>query len=302
MDKSKLNFNIVNLSIKLLFIAFLLLYSSNQAYAIRIGLNEGVRRTYVGSSQNAEFSDANTGKLLFISRSFFPYSIKAYHDSIAIKVKGRYYDCATNAVYIQNPKGKGFLATKKKWYRGDIVIYNINGALTIVNSLPLEEYLMGVVPSEMPSKWNLEAHKAQAIAARSYALANLNKRGSHGYDLKDTPADQAYGGATSETPQTTYAVLSTKGEVLTYDNKIIPAYYHASSGGRTISAGEVWNHDLPYIQSVEAFDNGIRKKGHGVGMSQYGANNLANKGFNARQILHYFYKDINFSKLKNKDE
>ena len=295
----KNNFNLVTKSI---FVFFVMLFFVQNAYAIRIGLSEGVRKTYVGSSQNASFRDANTGKLLFISRSFFPYSIKAYGDSIAIKVKGRYYDCSTNAVYIQNPESRGFLATKKRWYRGDIVIYNIEGTLTIVNSLPLEEYLMGVVPAEMPSKWNEEAHKAQAIAARSYALANLNKRGSKGYDLKDTPADQAYGGASSETPQTTRAVLSTRGEVLTYDNKIIPAYYHAASGGRTISAGEVWNHDLPYIQSVDSFDRGIRKNGHGVGMSQYGANNLANRGFSARQILNYFYKDINFSRIKTKED
>ena len=297
MGELKIKFNI--------FLMCLLLFgfiATQKAQAIRIGLNEGIKRTYVGSSQNASFRDANTGKLLFVSRSFLPYSIKAYGDnSIAIKIRGKYYDCVTNAVFIENPDKKGFLATKRKWYRGDIVIYNIQGALTVVNSLPLEEYLLGVVPSEMPSKWNIEAHKAQAIAARSYALANLNKRGSHGYDLKDTPHDQAYGGASSETPQTTSAVLSTRGEVLTYDNKIIPAYYHASAGGRTNSAGKVWNHDLPYIQSVDSYDWGIRKNGHGVGMSQHGANNLANKGFSARQILAYFYKDISFGRLKSKE-
>ena len=296
MIKIKFNLNILFLIAVIIFnLGFF-----QQAQAIRIGLSEGVKKTYVGSSQNASFRDANTGKLLFISRSFFPYPIKAYGDSIAIKVKGKYYDCSTNAVFINNPESKGFLATKKRWYRGDIVIYNIQGKLTVVNSLPLEEYLMGVVPSEMPSKWNMEAHKAQAIAARSYALANLNKRGSKGYDLKDTPHDQAYGGASSETPQTTRAVLSTRGEVLTYDNKIIPAYYHASSGGKTLSAGKVWSRDLPYIQSVNGYDWGVKKKGHGVGMSQHGANNLANKGFSARQILSYFYKDIHFSKLKTK--
>ena len=281
------------LKINILVLIVLVFWGVNlvqKAYAIRIGLSEGIKRTYVGSSQNASFRDANTGKLLFISRSFFPYPIKAYGESIAIKVKGKYYDCSTNAVFIQNPESKGFLATKRKWYRGDIVIYNIQGKLTVVNSLPLEEYLMGVVPSEMPPKWNIEAHKAQAIAARSYALANLNKRGSKGYDLKDTPHDQAYGGASSETPQTTRAVLSTRGEVLTYDNKIIPAYYHASSGGKTNSAGEVWMKDLPYIQSVNGYDWGIKKKGHGVGMSQYGANNLANKGF---KILYFKMNNAN---------
>lgn len=299
MGEVKTKFNILVLIFGLLFCTFM----TQKAFAIRIGLAEGVKKTYVGSSQNASFRDANTGKLLFVSRSFFPYPIKVYEDnSIAIKIKGRYYDCATNAIFIENPDKKGFLATKRKWYRGDIVIYNIQGSLTVVNSLPLEEYLLGVVPSEMPSKWNIEAHKAQAIAARSYALANLNKRASHGYDLKDTPQDQAYGGASSETPRTTRAVLSTRGEVLTYDSKIIPAYYHASAGGRTHSAGEVWNHDLPYIQSVNSYDWGTRKSGHGVGMSQHGANNLANKGYSARQILSYFYKDIRFSRLKNKED
>jgi stage II sporulation protein D len=298
MGEVKFKINIFILIIGL----FFNLITTQKTHAIRIGLAEGVKKTYIGSSQNANFRDANTGKLLFVSRSFTPYSIKVYNnDSIAIKIKGRFYDCATNAIFIENPNKKGFLATKRKWYRGDIIIYNIQDSLTVVNSLPLEEYLLGVVPSEMPSKWNIEAHKAQAIAARSYALANLNKRGSHGYDLKDTPLDQAYGGASSETPQTTRAVLSTKGEVLTYDSKIIPAYYHASSGGKTLSAGQVWNHDLPYIQSVNGHDWGTRKSGHGVGMSQHGANNLANKGYSAREILSYFYKDITFSRLKTKE-
>ena len=298
MGEYKIKFNILFLILGL----FFCLATTKEAHAIRIGLADGIKKTYVGSSQNASFRDANTGKLLFVSRSFAPYSIKVYNEnSIAIKIKGRYYDCATNAIFIENPDKRGFLATKRKWYRGDMVIYNLNGTLTVVNSLPLEEYLLGVVPSEMPSKWNIEAHKAQAIAARSYALANLNKRGSRGYDLKDTPIDQAYGGASSETPQTTRAVLSTRGEVLTYDSKIIPAYYHASSGGKTLSAGKVWNHDLPYIQSVNGYDWGTRKSGHGVGMSQHGANNLANRGYSAREILSYFYKDIKFSRLKTKE-
>ncbi len=62
------------------------------------------------------------------------------------------------------------MATKKRWYRGDIVIYNYHKKLIVVNNVALEEYLMGVVPAEMPPGWNVEAHKAQAIAARSYAI------------------------------------------------------------------------------------------------------------------------------------
>ena len=149
----------------------------------------------------------------------------------------------------------------------------------------------------MPSGWEHDAHKAQAIAARSYALANLGKRAKDGYDLKDTPEDQAYGGATAETIQTNDAVKETEGIVLIYDGKIIPAYYSASAGGRTRSSGQVWTKDLAFLKSVPSFDDGIRKNGHGVGMSQYGANNLAKKGYNAYQILKYFYANTKFAKI-----
>ena len=270
-------------------------------FAIKIGLQTHVNKTFIGASTQAQIINCDTNKLIFVMEKMKGYEFKPYKDVIAIKVDGKWMKIKASKIVIK-PEPSGFVSVKRKWYRGDLIVYNFDGKLTIVNSLPLEEYLMGVVPAEMPSRWNQEAHRAQAIAARSYALANLNKRASHGYDLKDTPQDQAYGGASSETKQTTIAVLSTKGEVLTYDNKIIPAYYHASSGGKTIPAGEIWAHDLPYIQSVDSFDKGIKKNGHGVGMSQHGANNLANKGFSAKQILNYFYKNISFARLKEEDE
>ena len=149
----------------------------------------------------------------------------------------------------------------------------------------------------MPSSWNIEAHKAQAIAARSYALANLGKRASRGYDLKDTPEDQAYGGASAEKARTNKAVEDTKEIVLIYDLKIIPAFYSASAGGHTKSSGDVWMKNLPYLQSVPSFDDRIKKNGHGVGMSQHGANNLAQSGYNAYQILQYFYRGVKFARI-----
>jgi stage II sporulation protein D len=149
----------------------------------------------------------------------------------------------------------------------------------------------------MPSRWKMEAHKAQAIAARSYALANMGKRAGKGYDLKDTPEDQAYGGASSETKNTNEAVYETQGLVMTYNNKVIPAYYHASAGGHTLNASEVWNKDLPFIKSVPSYDDNVPKNGHGIGMSQYGANNLATTGYNAYQILGYFYNNISFNRV-----
>ena len=281
-----------------LFTFAFLIFNIQSAQAIKIGLDDGVRQTYIGSSKPGVVVDGKTGRELFNISSFTPYTIRAYNNVIVIKIDGKYYSFGTNYIKVKPKEKKCFLATKRRWYRGELIVYNINKKLVVINDVPIEEYLLGVVPSEMPSKWNFEAHKAQAIAARSYAIANLGKRKHSGYDLKDTPLDQAYGGASAETPQTTKAVMATKGIVLTYGGKVIPAYYHASSGGKTVSSGAVWARDLPYIKSVPAYDDGIRKNGHGVGMSQHGANNLANKGYNAYQILNYFYKNVKFSVVK----
>ena len=148
----------------------------------------------------------------------------------------------------------------------------------------------------MPTSWDVEAHKAQAIAARSYALANLGKRAAKGYDLEDTPRDQAYGGASAENRGTTKAVNDTRGIVLTHNQRIISAFYTASAGGKTKTTA--WAGNVPYLRSVPSYDASVGKKGHGIGMSQHGANHLAKQGYNAYQILKYFYKDVSFARLK----
>ena len=149
----------------------------------------------------------------------------------------------------------------------------------------------------MPSSWNIEALKAQAIAVRSYAIANLGKHAKEGFDLVDTVQDQVYNGVMAETPSTNQAVEETEGLVLTYDNKIISTMYSASAGGQTKSALEAWGNDIPYLQSVKSYDDDMEPRGHGVGMTQYGAKNLADMGYNAYQILAYFYTGAHFAKL-----
>lgn len=265
-------------------------------FAIKIGLQQDISKTYVGTSTEAQIINARTNRLLYTMAAMKAYEFKPYKNSIGMKISGQYYDLGSNYIIIK-PAGSGFVSTKRKWYRGFLIIYNRNGALTVVNKLDIEDYIRGVVPSEMPSKWCLEAHKAQAIAARSYALSNIGKRASYGYDLKDTPEDQAYGGASAESQQTNQAVEDTEGIVLIYNLKIIPAYYSASAGGQTSCAGDVWMHNLPYLKSVPSFDDNVKRCGHGVGMSQHGANNLAKKGYNAYQILKYFYNDTKFARI-----
>jgi len=280
----------------LIFIAFFLFVQP--CFAIKIGLQTEVRRTFVGASTQAEIIDCHTNKLIFNMEKMKGYEFKPYKNFIAIKVDGKFRKINSNKVVIK-PSSGGFVSVKRKWYRGEFMLYNDGDGLTVINDIPIEEYLRGVVPSEMPSGWEHDAHKAQAIAARSYALANLGKRAKYGYDLKDTPEDQAYGGASAETVGTNDAVSETAGIVLVHDGKIIPAYYSASAGGKTLSAGQVWMKDLAFLKSVPSFDDGIKKNGHGVGMSQYGANNLAKKGYNAYQILKYFYSNVKFAKINS---
>jgi stage II sporulation protein D len=102
-----------------------------------------------------------------------------------------------------------------------------------VNVLPMEDYLAGVVPAEMPAYWGIEALKAQATAARTYAVGHL---GGADYDLRASESDQAYSGLTDQRPDSRTAVEATRGQVLTYQGKLITAFYMASDGGHTESS------------------------------------------------------------------
>lgn len=279
---------------KIVLIFSILIFSACPSHAIKIGLQTEVQTASVGTSVKGTIIDANTNRTVCDLEAMKGYEIKPYHNLMAINYKGTYYKINSDNIVIKTTSA-GFVSTKGKWYRGIIIIQNKNGKLTVINNVPLEDYIKGVVPSEMPSSWAFEAHKAQAIAARSYALANLGKRAKLGYDLKDTPEDQAYNGASAETASTNSAVDDTKGIVLTYNMKVITAYYSASAGGQTNANN--WGTTLPYLRSVPSFDDNVKKNGHGVGMSQHGANNLAKQGYNAYQILQYFYKDVKFAKV-----
>ena len=266
-------------------------------FAIKIGLQTHVNKTFIGASTSAQIINCDTNKLIFVMEKMKGYEMKPYRGVIAIKVDGQWKKMNASKIVIK-PEENGFVSVKRKWYRGHFKVINDGMGLTVMNDIPLEKYLQGVVPSEMPSGWEHEAHKAQAIAARSYAIANMGKRAKYGYDLKDTPEDQAYGGASAEKSNTNDAVKETEGIVLVCQGKIVPAYYSASAGGKTRTGGQVWSADLPFLKSVPSFDEGIKKNGHGVGMSQYGANNLAKRGYNAYQILKYFYANTKFARVR----
>ena len=145
-----------------------------------------------------------------------------------------------------------------KSYRGKIEVFvNSRGSLTVVNVVPLEEYLLGVVPAEL-SLPQLEAQKAQAIAARTYAVANINNYGSQGFDMLPTVWSQVYKGVAIETKMGTQAVLQTRGVVATYHGTPINALYTSTCGGRTENSGNIFEFDEPYLRGVNCSLEGDR--------------------------------------------
>jgi stage II sporulation protein D len=134
-------------------------------------------------------------------------------------------------------------------YRGQIEVGVTGGKLDAVNVVGLEQYLQGVVAKEMPSSWPDEALKAQAVAARSYALAH--RLSGKPFDLYSDVRSQVYGGVAGETARTTAAVQGTKGEVLLWEGKPIDALFHSTSGGATLDAAEVFGKPVPYLVGVD---------------------------------------------------
>ena len=136
-------------------------------------------------------------------------------------------------------------------YYGDIYIKQVDSKLQIVNFVDIEKYLLGVVPYEMPSSFPLEALKAQTVIARSYAQTNINRKKKE-FDLYDDTRSQVYSGIPkSRLSNVEKAIKETKGEVITYNGRVIDALFHSYSGGYTASAKEVYGNDIEYLKPVE---------------------------------------------------
>jgi stage II sporulation protein D len=153
----------------------------------------------------------------------------------------------------------GYLTIAGSRYRGvGEVRINGLGSLAAINELPIEEYLLGVVPRELgPVAFPfIEALKAQAVAARTYAYANLGKRRNDGYDLLPTVSDQVYGGVNAEHPLSSQAVEQTAGVVATYEGRLISALYSSTSGGWTANSEDVFTSAEPYLRGVPDHERG----------------------------------------------
>lgn len=375
------NLKSINFIIKSLFLnprswlsclIWLLFIFPSQAVELRVAIKKQVDSVKIGSSTNAIVRDSS-GKQL---GELTPLSaLAAQLNDNKISIKDRFG--ATELII--EPQDDGYVWIGDRWYRGTTRLIRQDDGITAINNVELEQYLYSVVGAEAVSSWPIEALKAQAVAARSYALYKRNTQSNSIYDVDSTVGTQVYKGLDTEYTTTHEAVNSTLGQIMTYNNEVILAAFHSSSGGYTENVEDVWSSPLPYLRSVVDYDHqspvfewqqvipvsrirslvagignirglqpvkmtphgrvvtmnvtgdrgttivsgkdlrkaldlrstlfrvstdgkNLRVKGrgfgHGLGLSQWGAYYLAQKGVNYHQILAHYYQSANLTKLQ----
>jgi stage II sporulation protein D len=217
-----------------------------QRLEMRVAIEQGVSQIDVGSSTNAVVRDG-AGQVLANIPAMEAKQAESEAGRVAIG------DWQASQIWVE-PSDNGYVWIGDKWYRGRTLVVPTGNGLTAVNYVDLEHYLYSVVGAEMPTSWPIEALKAQAVAARSYALYQRQTGANEVFDVGDTQAWQVYGGLEEETASTQTAVDQTQGQVLTHNGQIINAVFHSSSGGHTEDVERVWISPLAYLRGVPDFD------------------------------------------------
>jgi len=215
---------------------------------LRVAVSEAASQVKIGSSTKAIVRDAS-GQTLGELPAMNGFAALPKSGKVALS------RWAAGQMWIE-PVGNGYVWIGDRWYRGKTLLIPQKGGLTAVNYVDLEQYLYSVLGAEMNGSWPQEALKAQAVAARSYALNKRSESQTDIYDLEDTQASQVYKGLETESSGTYAAVDATAGQVLTYGGQIILAVFHSSSGGHTENVEDVWTQPLPYLRGVPDFDQG----------------------------------------------
>ncbi|PSP17062.1 MAG: sporulation protein [Cyanobacteria bacterium QS_8_64_29] len=342
-----------------------------QALELRVAIERQAQQVKVGASTNAVVRNAAGRKLGEIEAR---QPLQAHPQGNGIVLKG------WRASQLQiEPSGDGYVWIGDRWYRGSTQLVAGEQGVTAINRIGLQPYLYSVVGAEMQAEWPLAALKAQAVAARTYALYQRDRARARPYDFGDTTTSQVYRGIASEHPRSQQAVRQTSGQLVTYNGAPILAAFHAASGGYTANVEDVWSQRLPYLRGVRDFDRqspyyqwqqtlsartigqrlaGVdavqaiepqqrtprgrvaalkvvgegatvrlsgpdfrealdlrstqfqvtetpqdfrfrgRGFGHGIGLSQWGARELAQRGNNYRQILGHYYSGVKLTALE----
>ena len=230
--------------------------ASPKAGTIRIGLTE--RRNLVSVKAGGGFTIRQTGNQTALyngeaGEQIWAEWIKGGAMAIQGKNKKPLLRSTTPLVYeLKSSADTSIVAGApggNRTYRGTLEFRPGPEGITLVNVVPMEDYLYGVVPSEMPASWPAEALKAQAIAARSYAISNLGQYSDKGFDLFGNTRSQAYRGVGAEHKNTTAAVNATRGMILVGGKQPLKAYYSANHGGYSEDTLTMWGYEA-YMQAV----------------------------------------------------
>jgi len=239
---------------------------------IRIGLSKNANSIKLQAGSSFIITNKNTDMIFFEGREKTEYEIitkKGYfyiyqNDEDLFYIENNtsiifefYNFNSTFFIYdINFDSGYFWAGTEDRQFRGKIELYPLNNQLfNVINIVNMEEYLFSVIPAEMPAWWPDEALKAQAIAARTYALVNIGKHADEGYDLCATVHCAVYNGVKSENSRTNKAVLATRGEVATYNNRVIEAVFSSNSGGYSESSADIWGNRHTYLSGANNMIN-----------------------------------------------
>ncbi|HEU4565504.1 MAG TPA: SpoIID/LytB domain-containing protein [Gemmatimonadaceae bacterium] len=223
---------------------------------VRVVIAAGVRRVALTASDGWQIADDGGASTLVRAAPGDAWTVEAPQGGLMRAVRADGVPTAMRpGPFVARPLARdAMLSVGGKRYRGEVRIIPTDSGLVVVNHLPLEAYLRGVVPLEIGRRSPGEeaAVEAQAVAARSYAYTRLSRDERARWDLRATEMDQVYGGADAETPFSDAAVERTRGLVLTYAGRVVSAPYHSNCGGTTAAPDEVWNEgsDAPYLQRV----------------------------------------------------
>ena len=223
--------------------------------SVRVGVLVDTQSVTISSPTGFSLADPVSGRVVREIPAATPASLISDPSAGLLRVQVGGTPFGTDATWLlARPTGSGPIEIGGRPYRGTALVQVARpGRVTAINQVDMEAYLLGVVPQEIGTVGDtlVEAAKAQAVAARTYAVKYLGRRSELGFDVFATVQDQVYGGIRAEHEPVSRAVRATAGEILTFAGEPIEAYYHSTCAGRTAAIDEVWNQaPTPYLVSV----------------------------------------------------
>ncbi len=224
-------------------LSFVSSYAEKEHY-VRVAVLQDASSFRLKIKGSYEIIDSSSKKILARGKDLNT-TVTVYNDGILLgDIKAR-----TNRVFLNSYSAES-ITINDRVFRGDIQLIKNNMKLTVVNYIELEDYIKGISVRETSHYWPVESLEAEVIVFRTFALFRMEENAGRDFDLSNDVYSQVYGGRAAERYRINKAVERTKGLVLTYKGKILPAFYHATCGGHTEDAAVYWKIDLAPLKGV----------------------------------------------------